>query len=118
MQLRTSQNRRRKAACLKDKWEKCCEKCGKDGVTCSIQHHDAHCSRLTKQAGQVLVRFGEVHPGGCLGTTLGEVFHGVSHWLVAKKRDHASKILQVGYCLILEPHSYYYHRIQGPLALF
>lgn len=33
----------------KDKWEKCCEKCGKDGVTCSIQHHDAHCSRLTKQ---------------------------------------------------------------------
>ena len=42
-------------SCLQDKWEKCCEKCGKDGIqlgiTCSIQHHDAHCSRLTKQAG-------------------------------------------------------------------
>ena len=86
VQSRTSQNRCGKAASFEDKWEKCCEKCGKDGIACSIQHHDAHCSRLTKQAGQVLLLFREdswtywivsdtvdwnkVHPMGCLGTTL------------------------------------------------
>lgn len=42
-------------------------------------------------------------------------FRGVSHWLVAKKCDHASKYSVV---LMFEPHSYCYHIIQGPLALF
>lgn len=29
--------------------DKCCEKCGQEGTTCIIQHHEAHCPRLTQQ---------------------------------------------------------------------